>query len=76
MDDADRLAARLDALAAALLVSGASPEASSRLLAAAAAAAFDAVTLGLLLEAPAPQPVAAPVALESKRRETVVRLAA
>jgi hypothetical protein len=51
---ADQLAARIEALAAALRASGVSEEASAELLSHASAAALQALRLELLLERPAP----------------------
>jgi hypothetical protein len=50
---ADRLAARVEALAEALDASGASEEASAQLLSQASAAALQALRLEVLVEAPA-----------------------
>jgi hypothetical protein len=71
---ADALAARVQALAAALHASGVSDETSERLLAQASAAALQALTLELLLERREP-PSSGPVA-EEPRREPSLPLAA
>jgi hypothetical protein len=55
---ADSLAARIEALAAALHASGISDETAERLLSQATAAVLDALTLELLLEGPETPPAA------------------
>jgi hypothetical protein len=78
-DIADRLAARMDALASALRAAGVEPARSARLLESAAAAAVDAVALELLLARPtAPRRVAPPalVRLEPARERPPLPLAA
>jgi hypothetical protein len=58
---ADRLAASIEALAAALRASGVPDEASAQLLSHASAAALQALRLELLLERPAPPDDARPI---------------
>ena len=62
---ADRLAARVEALAEALRVSGAPEESSARLLSHASAAVLQALSLELMLESP---PRSAPLAVIAPRR--------
>lgn len=69
----DGLAARMDALAAALQASGVSDAAAARLLEAASKAVLHALTLELLL---APEPVAADAPVAQPPAETDVPLAA
>jgi hypothetical protein len=78
-DAAERLAARMDALAAALRDAGVDPTRASRLLGTAAAATLDAVALELMLERRSTARGTAPPArlsLRPARRRPAVPLAA